>query len=106
MRVVLTGGAGHIGSHVAIALRDAGHDVFALDDLSGGPGARLPPEIRVEIGDVTAPGRLDDLAARARADALIHLAGRIQVGESIDLPLRTYGTNLIVADAVASEPAT
>lgn len=101
MRVLLAGGAGYIGSHVAVALLDAGHDVLVVDDHSNSTPASLK---RVErITGRTVDGLEADLAdaAAARAalsdqhfDAVIHLAGLKAVGESVAEPSLYYRTNL------------
>ncbi len=52
MRVLVTGGAGYIGSHAARALRDAGHEIRILDDLSSGHRAALPPGVSFVFGDL------------------------------------------------------
>jgi len=101
MRVLLTGGAGYIGSHVAVELATAGHDVIIADDLSnsspiavdriteltGAPVAFYELDVRDEAG-------LDALFATERPDAVIHLAGLKAVGESVAQPLRYYDVNL------------
>ena len=93
MRVVVTGGAGYIGGHVVRALVGAGHEVHAIDDLSNGHtdaavGATLA------VGDVTTQGLLAELAGRVRAQAILHFAARIQVGESVARPDLYYATNV------------
>jgi UDP-glucose-4-epimerase GalE len=94
MRVLVTGGAGYIGSHVVRALLDAGHAVTVIDDLSGGHEDAVPPAVRLERGDVTAPGVLAATVERAGAEAILHFAARIQVGESVARPELYYGTNV------------
>jgi UDP-glucose-4-epimerase GalE len=93
MRVVVTGGAGYIGSHVVYALRRAGHEPFVLDDLSNGH-ADAVEGVPLERGDVTAPGVLAALVHRTEAQAILHFAARIQVGESVLRPDLYYATNV------------
>ncbi|HEY4536681.1 MAG TPA: UDP-glucose 4-epimerase GalE [Enteractinococcus sp.] len=101
MRVLLTGGAGYIGSHTALVLLEQGHEVVVIDDLSNG---NLQALQRVEsitgksISFVQAD--LIDAAAARRAlantefDAVVHFAGLKAVGESVAQPIRYYRTNL------------
>ncbi len=92
MRVLVTGGAGFIGSTVVSALLDAGHDAVILDDLS--TGSRVFTEGREFVqGDVADP----DAVARAvgeGVDATIHCAAAIVVPESVARPLHYYRTNV------------
>lgn len=92
--MVVTGGAGYIGSHTVLALHEAGFDVIVVDDLSGGPGAPLPPGVSLETFDVTEAGRLSALAKKADAKGIVHFAAKIQVGESVQKPVLYYGTNV------------
>ena len=91
MRVVVTGGAGYIGSHCVKALVRAGHTPFVIDDLSNGHRDAVD---EVEVGDVTAPGVLAAFARRVEAQAILHFAARMQVGESVLRPDLYYGTNV------------
>jgi UDP-glucose 4-epimerase len=104
-RVLLTGGAGYLGTHTAVALLEAGHSVVVLDDLSNSSeeavhrAAALVPEAagglafhRVDLRDGEA---LAAVFASAAIDGVIHLAGLKAVGESVAEPLRYYDNNLI-----------
>jgi len=91
MRVLVTGGAGYIGSVVAAQLVAAGHEVTVLDDLSTGHADAVPP------GAVFVKGTLRDCAAEVLADgtdAVVHLAAKSLVGESVAEPARYWSTNL------------
>jgi UDP-glucose 4-epimerase len=100
MKVLVTGGAGYIGSHTCIALLDAGHDVVVLDNLGNASAEALRRvqeivgrSLRFVEGDVR---RRDDLA-RACADgidAVVHLAALKAVGESCAEPLRYFDNNI------------
>jgi UDP-glucose-4-epimerase GalE len=92
MRVLVTGGAGYIGSHAVRALLHAGHQVQILDDLSSGHADTVPAGVELVRGDVTLPGVL--AAAAARAEAILHFAARIQVGESVARPELYWSTNV------------
>lgn len=93
-RVVVTGGAGYIGSHAVRALVDAGHAVAVLDDLSAGHAASLPagvPLIRAAIHDRAAVHRA---LVEHRADAVMHFAAWLNVGESVARPVDYYENNV------------
>src|SRR5262249_33213414 len=89
----LTGGAGYIGSHVVLALCEAGHSVHVLDDLSTGRREATPDNVMLVEGDV-GDGRLTaTLIERHRIQAVMHFAGSIVVPESVGRPLDYYGNN-------------
>jgi UDP-glucose 4-epimerase len=91
--VLVTGGAGYIGSHVIRALRDAGRSVVAFDNLSAGYSwAVLDAELIV--GDLAEHARLEALFAERRFAAVLHFAALIQVGESKVEPARYYRNNV------------
>ena len=101
MRILVTGGAGYIGSHTCVALLDAGHEVVVVDNLSNSKEVAIERvrEItgcavdfhRVDLLDRPA---LEQVFARALVDAVIHFAGFKAVGESVKIPLRYYHNNL------------
>src|SRR5690349_5558553 len=91
MRVLVTGGAGYIGSVVAAQLVAAGHDVVVLDDLSTGHADAVPP------GATFVKGTLRDCAAEVLADgveAVLHFAAKSLVGESVANPAKYWSNNL------------
>jgi UDP-glucose-4-epimerase GalE len=92
VKVVVTGGAGYIGSHAVRELLLAGHEVRVLDDLSKGHRAALPPGARLHVGDIASPGVLDE--ALPGADAVIHFAGLLSVAESVRQPGSYYRANV------------
>ena len=101
MKVLLSGGAGYIGSHTAIELRSAGHDVVIVDNFSNSK-----PEVlrRLEkitgapfafhCADVCDKAAMDKIFAGEKPEAIIHFAGYKAVGESVEKPLEYYRNNL------------
>lgn len=100
-RILATGGVGYIGSHVVVALLEAGHEVVILDnlensDLSVVEKIESITKKRVTLvrGDVRDRTMLDDIFRRYRIDAVIHLAGKKAVGESLSNPLLYFHDNI------------
>lgn len=101
MKVLVTGGAGYIGSHTAVELLEAGHDVVIIDNLSNSSPAAIDriKEITGKIPefyefDLRDKKKLDALFAKHALDAVIHFAGLKAVGESVEKPLLYYQNNL------------
>ena len=99
--ILLTGGAGYIGSHTGVSLLDAGHEVVILDNLSN--SSRLAVERIARIcgktptfieGDVRDAALLDRLFAELPIRAVMHFAGLKAVGESVEKPLEYYDNNV------------
>lgn len=93
MTVLVTGGAGYIGSHMVWELLDHGEDVVVIDRLSTGFNWAVPPEARLVVGDIGDAALLDSVFRRHSVDAVIHFAGSIVVPESIADPLGYYENN-------------
>ncbi len=94
--VLVTGGAGYIGSHVVRLLRAAGYPVVAYDDLSTGhPWAVLDAEL--VVGDLADRARLAGLFEQRRFAALLHFAAHISVEESVRDPAKYYRNNTVNA---------
>ena len=99
MRVLVTGGAGYVGSVSVEALVAAGHDVLVLDDLSRGHRDALPGGVRLVEGSYGDPVIVGQLMANTPIDAVLHCAARSLVGESVSDPALYYREN--VAGGVA-----
>jgi len=92
MRVLVTGGAGYIGSHIVRDLRAAGHEAVVYDSLySGHRWAVLGAEL--VVGDLAERHRLETLFSTRTFDAVVHCAGHIWVGESVRNPGKYYFNN-------------
>ena len=88
MRILVTGGAGYIGSHTVRALLEAGHEPIVVDSLENGHREAVPNE-RLLIGHLEV-GMLRSLLSRQRFDAVIHFAGYIEARESAHEPGKYY----------------
>lgn len=93
--VLVTGGAGYIGSHAVLALRDQGRSVVVLDNLSTGHRIAVPAGVPLIEGDVGDQGMLTDLFARYGVGTVMHFAGSIVVSESMEQPLAYYRNNTV-----------
>ena len=95
--LLITGGAGYVGSHIVLAFRDAGYRVVVLDDLSTGRRSAVPREVPFIEGDAGNPGTVGAIIAEHGVTAVVHLAGSIAVPESIVDPLKYYRNNTLVS---------
>jgi len=91
--VLVTGGAGYIGSHVVLALRDAGRPVVVLDDLSTGRRAAVPGGVPLVEGDAGDRATVSRLLGEHGIGTVMHFAGSIVVPESVEKPLDYYRNN-------------
>ncbi len=94
MKILVTGGCGYIGSHVARQLLEKGHTVHIIDNLSNGFLANLPPNAIFHELDLADKLYLDTLFGRESFQAVLHFAASIAVGESVELPLKYYQNNV------------
>jgi UDP-glucose 4-epimerase len=102
MNILVTGGAGYIGSHTCISLLEAGHTVFVADNLCNSKVETIDKikhitnkEVTFYQIDVTDEKALDTIFANHQIDGVIHFAGLKAVGESVEKPLAYYYNNLV-----------
>jgi UDP-glucose 4-epimerase len=94
MRILVTGGAGYIGSHAVRLFLARGHDVWVYDNLSMGHRAAVPAE-RLIAADLCETQRLDHALMLHRIEAVVHFAAFAFVGESVTNPAKYYQNNLV-----------
>src|SRR5690554_5830019 len=102
MKVLVTGGAGYIGSHTCVELLNAGYDVVVVDNLSNSSYEAIDRVERITGKslafyeyDLLDKNSLTSVFANEKIDAVIHFAGLKAVGESVEIPLKYYQNNLI-----------
>jgi UDP-glucose 4-epimerase len=95
MRVLVTGGAGFIGSHVVDALLARGDDVIAVDDLASGRAGRLDPQVALHKLSITDAAALNSVVAGLGPELICHLAAQIDVRASVDAPAADAQVNIL-----------
>ena len=100
--VLVTGGAGYIGSHAVLALKDAGWQVAVIDDLSNGSRQVVPDNVPFYEGNVADRSLVDRIFEEERIEAIMHFAGSIVVPESVEQPLKYYANNTLASHALIS----
>src|ERR1700682_5338855 len=93
MTVLVTGGAGYIGSHMVHALVDAGESVVVIDNLSTGFSHLLPEGVPLFIGDAGDENLVGGVIAQHGVDSIVHFAGSVVVPDSMRDPLAYYRNN-------------
>ena len=93
MNILVTGGAGYIGSHAVKRLHEAGHGVFVIDNLDRGHRAAVPAEVTFEQVDLRQTEVVADSLGKWDIQCVMHFAALAYVGESVDEPLRYYDNN-------------
>lgn len=96
MTVMVTGGAGYIGSHVVRLLHERGDSVVIVDDMSNGIASRIEglPLEKIDVASHTATEQLGEVIKRYNVDAVVHFAAKKMVGESVENPLKYYRDNV------------
>jgi UDP-glucose 4-epimerase len=100
--VLVTGGAGYIGSHAMLALKDAGWSVSVIDNLSNGVREAVPDGVPFYEGSVADQALVKRIFAEQGIQAIMHFAGSIVVPESVEQPLFYYWNNTIATHALLS----
>jgi UDP-glucose 4-epimerase len=100
MTVLVTGGAGYIGSHMVLALTDAGQDVVVLDNLSTGFPWAIAPGAKLVEGDIGDEALVEKIIRDHSIDAVVHFAGSIVVPDSVSDPLGYYLNNTVKSRAL------
>jgi len=93
MKVLITGGAGYIGSHMILQLLEAGHQPIVIDDLSTGLRNLVPPQVPLHVFSLADTHQLTQLFTQEQFDIVMHFAASIKVGESVLLPEKYYQNN-------------
>jgi UDP-glucose 4-epimerase len=95
MAVLVTGGAGYIGSHMVLALTDAGVDTVVIDNLSTGFPWAISPAAKLVRGDIGDESLVMKVMREHQVDAVVHFAGSIVVPDSVSDPLSYYHNNTV-----------
>lgn len=98
--VLVTGGAGYIGSHAVLALRDAGWDVVVIDNLVTGFAWAVPDGVPLVVGNIADQALVRKTIAEHRIGAIMHFAGSVVVPESVVDPLKYYRNNTVATEAL------
>jgi len=100
--VLVTGGAGYIGSHAVLALKDAGWRVAVVDDLSNGSRSVVPDDVPFYQGSIAERVLVDSIIDECGIGAIMHFAGSIVVPESVEHPLKYYANNTLASHSLIS----
>ena len=93
MKILLTGGAGYIGSHVSLELLDNGHQVTIIDNLVNGSKKLLPAKANFLECDIADEKKISNLLSENKFDVVMHFAGYTRIGESTKFPEKYYENN-------------
>src|SRR6478609_8871553 len=98
--VLVTGGAGYIGSHAVLALKDAGWQVAVIDDPSNGSRDVVPEDVPFYQGSIAERVLVDSIIDERGIGAIMHFAGSIVVPESVEHPLEYYANNTVASHSL------
>ncbi|MGB7374342.1 UDP-glucose 4-epimerase GalE [Pontixanthobacter sp.] len=104
--ILVTGGAGYIGSHAVLALRDGGWPVAVVDNLTTGFRFAVPDAVSFYEGDIEDAALIARIIAEQKVGAIMHFAGSIVVPESVDNPLKYYHNNTVKSRALIEAAVT
>ncbi len=100
--VLVTGGAGYIGSHAVLALKDSGWSPSVVDDLSNGSREVVPEGVPFYEGNIADRKLIAKIFDEQKTDAIMHFAGSIVVPELVEQPLKYYANNTLASHALIS----
>ena len=100
LNVLVTGGAGYIGSHAVLALKDVGHIPVVIDNLVTGFRWAVPDDVAFFEGDIADSQLVARIIADSQIDAVMHFAGSVVVPESVENPLKYYDHNTVKTRAL------
>src|SRR3954451_3987436 len=100
LSVLVTGGAGYIGSHAVLALKDAGWPIAVVDDLSNGSREAVPDDVPFYEGNIADSALIARIFDEQQIEAIMHFAGSIVVPESVEHPLKYYANNTLASHAL------
>lgn len=95
MAILVTGGAGYIGSHMVLKLLEDGEEVVVIDNLSTGRRSLVPEDARLLVADICESEKVQDLIETHGVECVIHFAGSIVVPDSVSDPLGYYNNNTV-----------
>lgn len=98
--ILVTGGAGYIGSHYVLYAHQKGEQLVVLDNLSYGHTEALPKDVPLIVGEMGNRALLDDIFSSNKIDAVVHFAAYAYVGESVTSPAKYYANNTVATLAV------
>ena len=93
MKVLVTGGAGYIGSHTTLCLLESGHEVTLIDDLSTGNENLIPNGVEFINCNINELERIDSIIKKNKFNAIMHFAGFVRVEESVNFPEKYFINN-------------
>ena len=93
MKILLTGGAGYIGSHVLLSILEKKYEAVVVDDLSTGHESLVPEDVRLIKCNINDKDKISNIVQKEKFDVLLHFAGFIRVEESVQNPVKYFKNN-------------